>query len=115
MVTLHEKSSSTSTHYLFVFTHATTKQVVAFVKAKASDESQYVTRYNLYTIDITDVFDGAPVGEYLYKVYEQTSNSNTDPALAGNEVENGKMFLSAATAFSYDTYNTATTYKQYNG
>ena len=114
VVTLHEKSSSTSTHYLFVFTHSVTKQVVNVIYAKASDASSYPTRYNQFAINTATVFASKPSGEWLYDVYEQTSNSNTN--ITGlTKVENGKMFLQDSTTFSYKQYAETTTYKQYAG
>jgi hypothetical protein len=115
ILTLTEKVTLTDPYYLFVFTHVTTKDVVAFVKSVADDESGFQSRYNKFTIDPSDVFEDKPVGQWHYKVYEQEDLENTDVTLAGDEIECGKLMLLVATEFEYDKYNSATTYKSYNG
>jgi hypothetical protein len=110
VVTLHEKSIASLDRYRFEFTHATTKTVVSKTFLKTEDESNYTTRYNQFVIDTADVFDGKPVGEYLYEVIETNGAGTTT-----NVVEVGKMYLKPTTEFEYDQYNGTTEYKQYNG
>jgi hypothetical protein len=88
---------------------------VAFVKSDADDESDYPVRYNQLTIDATDVFEDQPTGMWHYKVYEQESSTNINPALAGGLLEEGKMILDRATEFGYNQYQSSTSYKAYNG
>ena len=115
ILTLTEFVSISTPYYLFVFTHVTTKDVVAFVKSEAGDESEYPQRYNQFTINASVVFDGKQSGEWHYKVYEQASDINIDPAAAGAVLEYGKLYLDRATEFAYTQYNSATSFKTYNG
>jgi hypothetical protein len=115
ILTLTEFVTLPAPYYLFVFTHVETKNVVAFVKSEADDESDYPQRYNQFTIDAADVFEDQPTGEWHYKVYEQASAVNVDPDAAGGLLEEGKLILDRATAFEYSQYETTTSYKAYNG
>lgn len=114
VVTLTEKTTLTNPFYLFVFTHETTKEVFKFVKASTDDLSSYPKRFNEFLFEATH-FTSAPVGKYLYQVYEQTTLENTDIALITSQVENGKMDLNKATSFAFKHYDAATNYKQYGG
>ena len=40
-------------------------------------------------------------GDYIYEVYEQTSNSNLDPTLADNICETGKALVIGTGATEY--------------
>jgi hypothetical protein len=53
-----------------------------------TDSSSYTDRYNKFEITegTTITLDA---GEYEYKIYAQTSDTNTDPALANELVERG--------------------------
>lgn len=115
ILTLTELVSIATPYYLFVFTHVTTKDVVAFVKAEADDESLYPARYNQFTINPSVVFANTQPGAWHYKVYEQISPVNINPALSGAVLEYGKLILDRAVDFSYTKYDQATTYKTYNG
>jgi hypothetical protein len=115
ILTLTELASVSPLYYLFVFTHVTTKEVVAFVKSEADDESEYPQRYNQFTINAATVFANKQPGEWHYKVYEQESSSNTDPAEAGSVLEYGKLILDRTTDFEFTMYDQAQTFKTYNG
>lgn len=115
ILTLTELATLPAPYYLFVFTHVTTKDVVAFVKTEADDESEYPQRYNQFTINASTVFASKQIGEWHYKVYEQEDPDNLDPDDATGLLEEGKLLLDRATAFEYDNYDTTTTYKVYNG
>jgi hypothetical protein len=112
IVTLQELVSLSSPNYLFVFTHVTTKQVVAFVKLNTDDLSAYPTRYNSFNINPSSLF--TTPGEWHYRVYEQLSNSNIDPALSGAVIERGKMILDHA-ELNFSKYEAGTNFKVYNG
>jgi hypothetical protein len=107
ILTLTELATTPLPDYYFVFTHVTTKEVVTFTKVNADDESLFKYRYNKFTIDPSTVFAGKQVGEWHYKVYENNAN--------GVLLEQGKMILDRATDFAFDKYNSATTFKVYNG
>lgn len=113
IVTLNEKKTLTSPYYLFVFTHAETKVVVAFVAG--ADQSLFQDRYNQFEINTAVKFLNKPDGEWLYEVYEQESDSNINPTLSTSLVENGKMRLRETSDFTYTEYNQAVTYKAYDG
>jgi len=114
IVTLTELATITDAYYLFVFTHVTTKQVLTKIFSSQDDESDYPARFNQFAINTAEVFAGASRGEWQYIVYEQDNSSNT--SVAGlNVLEYGKLRLNASVQFNYTQYNTATTYKTYNG
>lgn len=115
ILTLTEFVTLPAPYYLFVFTHVTTKDQVKFIKAEIDDESEYPDRYNQFTINAATVFVDQQPGEWHYKVYEQESAVNLDPALAGTMLEDGKLILDRATEFEYSMYEGTTSYKTYNG
>ena len=114
ILTLTELQTVANPYYLFVFAQSTTKQVVSFIKSSDDDESDYPERYNQFTINTAQLFAAAQAGEWLYTVYEQDNDSNTNPT-GMLVLERGKMQLQTNSSFSYTTYNLNTTYKAYNG
>lgn len=115
ILTLTEFVTINTPYFLFVFTHVTTKDQVKFVKAEGDDESDYPQRYNQFTINAATVFNNQQTGEWHYKVYEQASSSNINPALAGVILEEGKLLLDRSAEFEYTQYDQTTSYKTYNG
>ena len=115
ILTLTESVSLPAPYYLLAFTCVLTKDVVAFLKTMDDDESDYPDRYNQFTINPSVMFAGYQPGEWHYKVYEQASDSNLDPALSGAVLEFGKMILDRAEEFAYEIYDSPTTFKTYNG
>lgn len=116
ILTLTELVTIPEPYYLFVFTHVTTKEVVAFVKSEADDESDYPERYNQFVVDAEALFEGKQPGEWHYKVYEQDNPDNLN--IPDNEeglLEMGKLLLDRATEFEYTMYEGTTSYKTYNG
>ena len=93
ILTLTEKQTLTSPNYLFWFKSRGTNQIVSFVVLNAGDLSQHKERYNEFDIDVNDYFEDSPEGDWEYKIYEQTSTTNTDPDLATGLVEDGIMRL----------------------
>jgi hypothetical protein len=95
-LTLTEKCTLTSPYYLFVFQSDETRNLYKFI---AADTSTHPDRYNLFAIVETDSSPDPLAGEielpivgfYKYKVYEQTSSTNLNPALATGIVEVGKV------------------------
>lgn len=107
VVTLYEKLTLTEdVYYKFVYTHSVTKEVVTDVIAATSDDSTYPQRYNEFAVNPSVLFANKPIGEWHYKVYEQEGISGTQ----GNLLEQGKLFIEPATAFTYTTPNETTTY-----
>ena len=43
--------------------------------------------------DAVGKYDTYPMGFYTYKIYEQTSNTNLDPALATKELQEGMAYV----------------------
>lgn len=115
VLTLTEKATLQAPYYLFVFTHVTTKEVVAFIKSFVEDESAYQRRYNQFTINPSVVFADTQPGEWHYRVFEQESAVNEDPDSSGAVLEYGKLMLKRATDFSYNKYDSPTQYQVYNG
>lgn len=86
-LTLTEKVTVSPVYFLFSFTHRLT-----YTKTNVllTDISSYPERYNQFTVIEGTTFD-IYSGEYDYKVYAQTSPSNTDPDLANELVEEGLL------------------------
>jgi hypothetical protein len=84
-LTLTEKTTISNPYYLFSLKHRLTAVEYNFL---LTDISSYKERYNEFAIT-----EGATVtldaGEYLYRIYAQTSSNNTNPELANELVEEG--------------------------
>jgi hypothetical protein len=115
IVTLTEKETLSEGHYLFLFTHYTTKQTVAKIYNFTDDVSTYQNRFNQFALNTSVIFSGKPTGQWLYSIYEQVSAVNTDPEQALTLLEKGIMILNPATDFAFDEYTEGTTFKAYNG
>ena len=111
VVTLTEKVTLNEPYFLFTFTHIETRQTVEFIRASDADESASPERYNQYTIDTAALFEGKPDGEWIYKVYEQESEISE----AGSLLEQGKMQLVKDRDTVFTAYESATSFKAYNG
>jgi hypothetical protein len=83
-LTLTEKVTISPVYFLFSFTHRLTNTTTNVI---LTDISAYTERYNKFSVDESslDIYSG----EYMYRVYAQTSSSNTDPDLADELVEQG--------------------------
>jgi hypothetical protein len=115
IVTLGELETLDEPNYLFIFTHTLTKQQIVFIKLNSDDESEYKSRYNKFNITTVSTFLNKPIGEWLYEIYEQVSNLNTDPDLATSLLEFGKMILYSAVEFEREMYENQTSFKTYQG
>ena len=86
-LTLTEKTTVTNPTYLFSLTHRLTNVAYNFI---LNDTSSYVERYNAF-----ELTEGSTVtldaGEYIYKIYAQTSPTNVNPDLANELVEEGMV------------------------
>ncbi len=112
--TLNEKRTLGEGYYLFRFTNGTTQDVVSKIYAFTDDVSSYPDRFNKFLIATSTDFLNQLPGQWTYEVYQQESDTNTDPA-GLYEVERGLLELLPATEFAFDKYDLATTYKAYNG
>lgn len=79
------------------------------------DESNYTERYNQFSIDANIEFLNAPIGQYNYKVYQQTSAINIDESSTGPVLEYGKLLIMRAVDFTFKKYNQPQSFKAYNG
>lgn len=86
-LTLTEKTTVSNPTYLFSLTHRLTNVAYNFI---LTDTSYYVERYNAF-----ELTEGSTVtldaGEYIYKIYAQTSPTNVNPELANELVEEGMV------------------------
>lgn len=82
--------------YLFEFTNDITNELVTF---QAENESEYVSRYSLFLIDVNEYFLNATTGFWTYRVFEY----QTEP-LVKRQLEIGKMKL-IGEAFNFTEYN----------
>lgn len=100
-VTLTEKVTLSAPYYfIFSFTHRQTNDVVNVL---LTDISSYTDRFNKFSITEGTTFT-LDSGDYYYKIYAQTSSSNTDPDSANELVEQGilKCIPVADTEYSHD-------------
>ena len=93
ILTLKEKQTLSSPNYLFYFKGRGTNKEVKFVVLNASDTSTHKDRYNQFSIVTNTYFVNYQDSEWDYKIYEQTSTSNLNPALATGLLEVGIMRL----------------------
>lgn len=114
VVTLNEKRTISSGYYLFVFTHFTTRDVVNKIFNFTEDDSSYQNRYNQFDFPTQALFGNKDAGQWVYKVYEQASSSNTN-VTGLTMVEQGVMVLNPAAEFERDQYNEPASIVQYNG
>ena len=84
-LTLTEKTTISDPTYLFSITQRQTNNTTNFI---ASDVSAYTERYNKFSVTEGTTFD-VDSGEFMYRVFAQTSPTNTDPDNADELVEQG--------------------------
>lgn len=111
ILTLKEKQTLSAPNYLFYFINRSSNDVVAFVKLNNTDTSSHKDRYNKFSINAASYFNNQLSGEWTYTIYEQTSTTNTDPALATGLLETGILRLNDNTAFEFTEYETNNTFK----
>lgn len=110
IVTLKEKQTLSAPNYLFYFKQRSSNDVVAFVLLNAADLSAYKDRYNKFSINGVTYFTSELAGEWEYTIYEQTSTTNVNPALATKLLETGIMRLSDTDSFNFTEYSTNNTF-----
>ena len=86
-MTLTEKTTIANPTYLFSITHRLTNTTTNFILTYVS---AYTERYNKFSVIEGTTFD-VDSGEFLYRVYAQSSPSNLDPDLADELVEQGML------------------------
>lgn len=85
ILTLTEKVTISPVYFLFSFTHRLSNSTTNLL---LTDTSSYTDRYNKFAVTEGTTFT-LDAGEYMYKVYAQTSPSNTNPDSADELVEQG--------------------------
>ena len=93
-LTLTEKTTIANPTYLFSITHRLTNTTTNFI---LTDVSAYTERYNKFSVIEGTTFD-VDSGEFLYRVYAQSSPTNLDPSLADELVEEGILKVNPISA-----------------
>lgn len=93
-LTLTEKTTISNPTYLFSITQRQTNTTTNFIVA---DVSAYTDRYNKFSVTEGSTFE-VYSGEFMYKVYAQTSPTNLDPSLADELVEEGILKVNPISA-----------------
>jgi len=104
ILTLKEKSNVPNPVYNISFTNVMTKDVICYVLGE--DLSLFKDRYNKFIINTSALFYNKSLGQWNYVVEETPSHL---------VVEVGKMILIKDSIFSFESYNTSTTFKGYEG
>jgi hypothetical protein len=115
-LTLAEKTTIDPVFYLFEFQNDYTKVKSYAIFTDVSIPGVQRERTNLFNIEVVDTVV-APnqvklgnVGLYNYIVYEQSSDSNLDPALATGIVERGRLRLIGSEDSVYVAHTPEITY-----
>ena len=99
-VTLSELTTISDTTFLWVFNHPQQKTDVAVIIADTATAAQR-RRYNKFEITEGTTVTLTFPGQWFYKVYAQTSPTNTDPDLADELVEEGIVDVIAPDPTTY--------------
>lgn len=98
--TLTEKSILDQTETIYYIIEFESTQTRKKYHALLIDISAYRTRYNKFELTVLASGSALPLdsevrffegGEFIYRIYEQTSATNLDPDSADNLVETGMM------------------------
>ena len=108
-LTLSEKATLSNPFYLFVFQSDITKD---YTRKVIADTSTYQRRYNRFEITEGTDITFNPTGFYHYKIYEQTSSTNTDETQSTGLVEVGKLKVVGAET-THAKHVKTRTYKAY--
>lgn len=112
--------SASTIHYLFSFESHATKEYTYCI---CQDTSTATSRYNKFTLlntggtfnnlsGQTSLLDS---GMYTLKIYEQTSSTNLNPALATGEIYNSLVYVYGSTSYIYTGQTGNQEYIIYNG
>jgi hypothetical protein len=114
LVTLTENMTLNTPNFLFVFKNVTTKEIVNKIFTFAEDTSPHQLRFNQFTINTSSVFANQKAGQWIYKVYEQASDTNTDTT-GLNMLENGKLLINEDARFEFIGHAPSSNFKGYAG
>ena len=102
ILTLAEKTTLTNVVYLFEVINDQSSKVKCFIAEDISPNPVRYNEFNFIENTTEDLLNGTIelelTGNYTYNVYEQTSTTNLDPALATNKIETGKLQVPDNTA-----------------
>lgn len=109
IVTVTEKVTITNPFFLIHFKDMITSHETSFI---ITNTSTHTERYDEFTFtEGSNTAKTLNVGEYVYTIYAQTSNSNTDIDNADEEVERG-IAMVRHTENTFTSNTITTTYKQ---
>jgi hypothetical protein len=82
-------------YYLFSFQHIASKERVSFIPEVLTsncryDKFRFIEGYTNNFSNVPPIVNFPYLGQYYYSIYEQTSSTNTNPALSYNKVEAGR-------------------------
>ena len=90
IVTVTELTTVSPVHYLFEFEHEQSFEKRYCILANISTNTERYDEFTLIDgVSLTFPYDGY----YIYRVYQQTSSSNLNPALANGVVEEGRAHV----------------------
>ena len=98
-MTLKELQTLENPNWLFVFYNE--ENLLNYQSVILSDVSLYKERFNEFSFTLPTDLDLSVTGDYIYKVYEQTSEINLDPDLADNLCETGKALVIGTSTTEY--------------
>lgn len=112
VVTLKEKQTLTNPYYLLEFTNKVEKVPYYFI---GTDVSGFPERFNQFNIIEGTTIRLDEEGEYDYRIFEQLSNSNTNPALCDNLIplEVGMVYVKGTPTIQKKQYVKVQTIKTY--
>ncbi len=109
IVTVTEKVTINNPFFLIHFKDMITSQQTSFI---ITNTSTHTERYDEFTfVEGSNSAKTLNIGEYVYTIYAQTSNSNTNIANADEEVERG-IAMVRHTENTFPSNTITTTYKQ---
>lgn len=108
ILTLAEKTTLTNVVYLFEIINNASSEVKCFIAEDISPNPIRYNEFNLIENTTEDLLNGTfeleLSGFYKYNIYEQTSTTNLDPAIATNLIETGKLNVTS-TIEELEQYN----------
>jgi len=75
VVTLTEKNTATNPNYHFEFKSVASNSVITIDFTPADDLSNFPKRFNKFSINTSELFNGQEPGQWQYLVTETTTNT----------------------------------------
>lgn len=105
--TLYELTTLSPVYYLFEFENDQTKEKYYCIPTELSTELLRYNKFNIVDTASPVALNGQvnlPVGNYTYRVYEQSSSTNLDPT-GLNQVERDICQVKDSSTFTNTTYS----------